>query len=84
MIIAEIVLQLSDRVVTVRYVADDMVDTPDDRAGLFYYLTEGNFGCDCNRSSYIRAQIDSEFAEMECGDTITLVALRFNGERIEL
>lgn len=47
---------------------------------VIHMYTEGNYGCDCNRSDFI-AQHYEDFPEMECGDTITLVSI-CEGERV--
>ncbi|MDR6555416.1 hypothetical protein J2736_006678 [Paenibacillus qinlingensis] len=41
-----------------------------------YIWTEGNFSCDCNRSSFIQEHCDSEFPLMDCGDTIELIEVK--------
>jgi hypothetical protein len=40
-----------------------------------HMYTEGNYGCDCNRSDFIR-EVDETFPEMECGDSIELVSIK--------
>jgi hypothetical protein len=34
--------------------------------------TEGNYGCDCNKSLFIQQQIDSSFPQLPCGETVVL------------
>lgn len=45
-------------------------------AGLRFQWEENNNACDCNRSFSIGWQCDPDFPEMECGDTIQLIAIR--------
>ena len=45
----------------------------DDDIEFMWY--EGNWSCDCNRSNLIRLQVDPDFPDMRCGDTIKLVNL---------
>lgn len=40
---------------------------------MVYWWSDGNGGCDCNRSSYIQLNCDPNFPEMECGDEIELI-----------
>lgn len=40
-----------------------------------YMWEEGNYGCDCNRSTFIQQQCDPAFPLMECGETIALASL---------
>ena len=40
-----------------------------------FMWTDGNYGCDCNRSLFIQRQCDESFPEMECGDSIELTKL---------
>lgn len=45
-----------------------------------FMWTEGNFGCDCNRSDFIHDQCEPLFEEMSCGNMITLKELRVDVE----
>jgi len=40
-----------------------------------YQYTDGNYGCDCNRSLFIARHCDPDFPDMECGETIELLRL---------
>ena len=40
-----------------------------------FMYTDGNWGCDCNRSIFINDHVDDEFPIMVCGDKIKLVEL---------
>lgn len=39
-----------------------------------YWWEEGNGGCDCNRSLFIKQECDESFPEMDCGEGIGLVS----------
>jgi hypothetical protein len=41
-----------------------------------YMYTEGNYGCDCNRSQFIGKQCDENFPELPCGREINLVSIK--------
>ena len=46
---------------------------PEDSA--IFYFTEGNFGCDCNRSLAIRWEYGEDaIPELECGDEIEMLS----------
>jgi hypothetical protein len=45
---------------------------PDDGWGEFSW-TDGNMGCDCNRSKHIKMRCDPNFPELPCGDKIKLL-----------
>jgi hypothetical protein len=47
----------------------------DDLQGAEFMWTEGNFGCDCNKSLFIQDQCDESFPDMECGDEIKLIGI---------
>lgn len=36
----------------------------------YFMFHEGNYGCDCNRSTFIRRDVDNNFPELNCGDEI--------------
>lgn len=46
-----------------------------------YMYDEGNYGCDCNRSSFIGNYCDTRFPEMRCGNKIKLISIREIGVR---
>lgn len=48
-------------------------DYPDDV--ILYRWEDGNFACDCNRSIFIREQIDNNFEELNCGKEIKIKKL---------
>lgn len=53
--------------------------------GLWYYFTEGNFGCDCNRSNALYP--DDAEKELGCntnGNVIELVSLRLGEREVDL
>jgi hypothetical protein len=56
-------------------------------AGEWYYWTEGNNGCDCNRMLYIEREHGIDLippdADYRCGDTIELVSLTVGGRDAE-
>lgn len=56
---------------------DEFNDSPrgDPDHNAVYCYTEGNFGCDCNRSEYIIYYCAPDFPDMECGDTIKLISI---------
>ena len=61
-----------------RYEIDDVwawewvdEDTPE---GMEFWWTEGNGGCDCNRSLYISKSYP-DFPELDCGDEIELKSI---------
>lgn len=41
-----------------------------------WMYTEGNYGCDCNKSNFIRYSCDGKFPKMSCGDKIKLLSIR--------
>lgn len=45
----------------------------DDFSSAEFMFTDGNFGCDCNRSIFIGEHCDENFEPMECGDKIKLI-----------
>ena len=53
----------------------DEEDTIDADGGIDYMFKEGNYSCDCNKSSFIQEQCDKSFPDMNCGDKIELVHL---------
>ena len=48
-------------------------------SGMHYQWTDGNYGCDCNLIPFIEqycgVDLIAENQEVECGDTVELVAL---------
>jgi hypothetical protein len=50
-------------------------DTDNYYEGDCYWWKEGNGGCDCNRSLFIKRNCDADFPEMKCGETIDLVKI---------
>jgi hypothetical protein len=38
--------------------------------------TEGNYGCDCNKSIFIDKYCDKNFPRLKCGNTVMLVSLK--------
>jgi hypothetical protein len=40
-----------------------------------FMFTDGNYGCDCNKSLFIGYHCDPNFPEMGCGDKIELISL---------
>jgi len=40
-----------------------------------YQYTDGNYGCDCNKSLFIQRHCDPDFPDRGCGERIELVAL---------
>ena len=61
--------------------------------GQVFWWTEGNGGCDCNRSLYLNREHALGLGECEhnddvpnlpCGDTMTLVSLTVDGQPQEL
>lgn len=61
------------RSVTFTFVPDG--DDYDDPWHVLFMWTEGNFGCDCNKSLFIQRQCDDDFPDRDCGDDIALVSL---------
>lgn len=53
-------------------------------AGIIYTWTDGNWGCDCNRSLFIQDVTEGEFPMMDCGETIRLVSLSVDGRPLPL
>ena len=53
--------------------------------GTLYYWTEGNLGCDCNRTLYLNREHGLNLVRepeddcWPCGDTITLLSLTVDG-----
>ncbi len=47
-----------------------------------YMFTEGNYGCDCNRSIFI-SSVDSNFPYYECGEKIEMIELMVDGEVVK-
>jgi hypothetical protein len=43
--------------------------------GWEYNWEEGNYACDCNRSSFINQYCDSSFKVLDCGNLIELVEI---------
>lgn len=51
-------------------------DDPEEfREAAAYQWTDGNFGCDRNRSLVIQEPCDAAFPDLACGETITLITL---------
>ena len=48
---------------------------PEDQA--LYMFTDGNYGCDCNRSSFLRCMYGDEIPDLGCGWEIELLDYRF-------
>ena len=48
---------------------------------VWFMYEEGNYSCDCNKSSFIKRQRDPQFPEMECGDEVELVDLIITYEK---
>lgn len=46
-----------------------------------WIYTEGNYSCDCNRSSFIGCYCDGRFPKMRCGRRIKLISIREAGTR---
>lgn len=40
-----------------------------------FMFEDGNYGCDCNRSSFLQDQYGDTFPELECGNKIEMVNL---------
>jgi hypothetical protein len=63
-------------------------DAEDLRHGVHYMWTEGNWSCDCNRFDFISYAYDDypgkedENGGFPCGDTVTLVSLRIEGDPV--
>lgn len=64
-------------------------DENDQRGHASYLWTEGNYGCDCNRFSFIedayddppvRENPDENEPSYRCGETIKLVSLTLDGK----
>lgn len=45
-----------------------------------YHWEDGNYGCDCNRSLFIRRYCEPNFPDMGCGETIELIDLEETDE----
>ena len=50
--------------------------------GILYHWTDGNFGCDCNRSRLICDVLAGDFEYMDCGTTILLRSLTVDGREL--
>jgi hypothetical protein len=61
-----------------KYVDDFGYGYPDD--GVYYQWEEGNYSCDCNRSSFLSRE-HPEVEELDCGETIEMVHLEIEKER---
>lgn len=48
-----------------------------------YMWTEGNYECDCNKSLFIKQQLDKNFPEFDCGETIKLKKLEIKEHHAE-
>ncbi len=46
----------------------------EDLGNAIWLWEEGNFGCDCNRSQFIKEQCDMDFPLLECGETIDMTS----------
>jgi hypothetical protein len=42
--------------------------------------TDGNVGCDCNRSLVIQRQCDPDLPDLDCGEDVILLALEALGD----
>jgi hypothetical protein len=68
--------------VTLRYQGKDYTFLYDfaheeqDAQPIYFSWTEGNYSCDCNRSSFIAEYCNEDFPDLECGNTIELVSLK--------
>lgn len=62
-----------DYALTDRFDHSAVSDDVEWQDGVGYQWTDGNFGCDCNRSEFIlRENPDLELDPLECGETIEL------------
>lgn len=65
----------------------DVHSETDSVVGTWYYWTEGNNGCDCNRSLYLGREYGLDFGGpdecLPCGDTIVLVSLTVDGKPLD-
>jgi len=41
-----------------------------------FMFEDGNYGCDCNLSQFIKSQCDDNFPLLECGHTINIKNIR--------
>jgi len=57
---------------------DFSYEYPDEAAR--YMFIDGNYSCDCNKSSFIQSYCDSNFPELGCGDEIEMVNLKISKE----
>lgn len=76
MVTAYIYLKFRDRI----YMVDDKWCVNVDKEDIFFMWEEGNFNCDCNKSLFIRRQVDDKFPELPCGDRIELVKIKIKGK----
>lgn len=52
------------------------------RHSIIYHWTEGNYGCDCNRSLFLfNLEYDDAWP---CGETIVLDSLTVNGDPLDI
>ena len=56
---------------------DDAYTDDDIKYQIERMWTDGDLGCDCNKSIYIGDQCDPDFPEMGCGEEILLKSLEF-------
>lgn len=71
----------------VREYRDDSYDWEDDRSALYFQWTDGNYGCDCNRSRFwmraggsTEAEIDAQ--ERPCGERWKVLSLTLDGHEV--
>lgn len=71
----------------VRAYTDDSYDWEGDTRALEFQWTDGNYGCDCNRSRFwLRAggatEAEVDAAERPCGGRWALVSLTLDGHEV--
>ena len=83
----DVVIRKTDTGEVRRCTMEDLDWFKDDGADDFYWWTEGNFGCDCNRERiFQRAANEEESENPECGETRYVVerVILPNGLEIEI
>ena len=77
--IAKVLLRYREKTYLVR--VDFYYNYPRETA--LFLFEEGNYSCDCNRSSLIQQQCDKEFPDMDCGSEIKMIGIEITPKEKE-
>jgi hypothetical protein len=64
-------------------VTTEYPDNHDPKVVKFHWDEGGNYDCDCNRTDFIKDQVDPNFEKDDsCGSEIKLISLVFDGQEL--